>query len=240
MLLQPLAIVGLAIVATALIDGTRWLVVFVPLMALLVMWLAQAIHAHQRAVALGGAPGGELQVALFLPLVLTVLTTFWLVGGRHGSPSATVEAYMAAWKADRPDAAQPLFAGPYPEQTIADDWRAQKAAITAAIERARSSYGSASGLDPARPFDNLRVRELDDVEEGQAGFVFEIVRSERFQTTVLGIVPTAGQRTVIVKQVLRIMLSEHATPSTVPLVPLPSSAWQIDAMYGPDIPQARD
>ena len=109
MALQPLAIAALLIVGAQLIDGTRWVIVFPPLAAILAFWMAQAIHAHRRAVELGAKPGGEMQAALFLPVAVGVLTVFWLIGGRHGSPAATLEAYVVALLSGKSDAAANLY-----------------------------------------------------------------------------------------------------------------------------------
>src|SRR6188474_346312 len=100
MALQPLVIVGLLMVAVQLIDGTRWVLAF---------RVAQAIHAYRKAVELGAKPGGELQAALFLPVAVGVLTLFWLIGGRHGSPTATLEAYAVAFLTGKPEAAAHLY-----------------------------------------------------------------------------------------------------------------------------------
>lgn len=182
--LQPLAICAVALVALALIDGTRWLAVFVPVVVLLGVWLGQAIHAHRRAIALGAAPGGELQIAAFLPLALTALTLFWLVGGRHGSPAATVESYMAAWLDGRAEIAAGLFTAPRGAADVAAAWQTDAQAIAARIADGRAIYGAVSGLDPAQPFDSLRVSLLDSSGQS-ARFVVEIVRAERFETTFL-------------------------------------------------------
>lgn len=228
-LLQPLAIGGLLIAAWQLIDGTRWLVVFVPLVTLLVVWVGQAVHAHRRAIALGGAPGGELQLALFLPFAFTLLTAFWLVGGRHGSPASTVEAYMDAWQAGRPDIAMALLATPRPMSEVADDWQWAMGIITNEVETGRGLYGVASGLDPERPFNSLRVIQSDRPAE-PVRFVVQVVRSERFDTTILGLIPTAGQRTVLVEQVLWIDLVEVNQSPQGALLALPSSVWRINGI----------
>lgn len=218
-LLQIVAIVGLLFAAWQLIDGTRWLVVFVPLVALLVVWVGQAVHAHRRAIALGGAPGGELQLAVFLPFAFAALTAFWLVGGRHGSPASAVEAYMDAWVGNRPDVAVTLFATSGGNADgLAQMWTEQRSWLTAASQDARDTYGVTSGLDPARPFNSLRVTQTSDTR-----FAVELVRSERHQTTILGFIPTAGQRTVVVAQVVSIIVVEQPVEGW-----LPSSVWRID------------
>jgi hypothetical protein len=218
-LLQPLAIAGLLFVAWQLIDGTRWLAVFLPLIALLVFWVGQAVHAHRRAIALGAAPGGELQLALFLPVVLAVVSAFWLVGGRHGSPASAVEAYMEAWQASRPDVAVGLFGSGGPAQAdLAASWDEQRAWLTSAIQSGRSRFGPTSGLDPARPFASLRVSQT-----GPNAFTIELVRSEAYQTTLLGFIPTAGQRTVVIAPLAVVTVVEQ--PDTDGW--LQTSTWRI-------------
>lgn len=217
--LQPLAIGVLLFAAWALIDGTRWLDVFVPLVVLLVFWIGQAAHAHRRAIALGAGPGGELQLALFLPFALAVVTAFWLLGGRHGSPAATVEAYMEAWQSGRPDIAVALYG--YPAADVSDItalWSDERAWLESAIANGQQTYGAASGLDPERPFNSLRVRQIS-----ATSFAVELVRSERFETTLLGVIPTAGQRTVVVGPVMIVSVVEERTSDGW----LQSSAWRI-------------
>ncbi len=205
LLLQPVALAGLAFAAWQLIDGTRWLAVFLPLVALIVFWIGQAVHAHRRAVALGATPGGELQLAFVLPVVLAVVSAFWLVGGRHGSPASAVEAYMAAWEAGRPDVAVGLYGdGVDQPSELSAFWEELRSKLTAAVSSGRATYGPTSGLDPERPFRSLRV-----IQTGTASFTVELVRSESYQTTLLGFIPTAGQRTVVVEPVLSINVIEQ-------------------------------
>ena len=237
-IVQVLAIADVLIIGPQLIDTTLWLLLFLPIVVLAVVWVGQAVNAHRRAFALGGAPGGELQLALFLPLLLAVFTAFWLVGGRHGSAASTVEAYMEAWESNRPDIAVGLF--PYPDRSwgsidlarasIAAQWNSDLNNVSRLIDRNRAIYGPTSGLDPQHPFRSVRV------EEGQLnifsrsgsvrGFVIEVVRTEQFQTTLLGLIPTTGQRTVVVAPVAFIGVAEEAAaPGTM----LPLTVWKISS-----------
>lgn len=222
-LLQPLAIVGWLFAAWQLIDGTRWLAVFVPLVLLLVLWVGQAVHAYRRALALGGAPGGELQLALFLPLALALFTAFWLLGGRHGSAAATVEAYMEAWQANRPELAASLYRDvPNDPTEVIAFWQDERIRMTNAIAQGQTLYGPTSGLDPDEPFNSLRV-----TQHGPTTFDVEIVRSETFQTTLLGLVQTSGQRTVVVAPLMTVTVVETPAASNFWL---PSTEWRIDSV----------
>lgn len=229
-LLQPLSIAAVVLVAVQLIDGTRWLIVLPPLAALLIVWLAQAIHAHQRATELGARPGGELQAALFLPIAVTVLTAFWLVGGRHGSPAATLEGYVVAWMSERAETASSLYVRPVPPGDLGATWAGQFAYLTDRVGLLAGRFGPASGLDPARPFDNLRFRDPVATGPGRQMVGIDIVRRQRVETMVLGIVPTAGQETVVVEQAGTITLSLVAQPAAdwLPFGRLPSFAWKIE------------
>jgi len=229
LLFQPLAMAGLLLVAVQLIDGTRRLVVFPPLAALLVVWLAQAVHAYRRAVELGAQPGGELQAGFFLPVAVAVLTLFWLVGGRHGSPTATLESYVLAWMSGRTDAASTLYVSPPAAEHLGATWEMQSAYLADRIGTLASQYGPTSGLDPARPFDNLRFSEPSPDGPGRQRVEIDIVRLQRVETMVLGIVPTAGQETVLVEQagVITLALTPQPPAEWLPFGRLESSSWRI-------------
>jgi hypothetical protein len=229
---QPVAILAVAVLAIGLLDGTRWLVVFPPLLALLVFWVAQAVDAHQRALKMGARPGGEISIVVLLPVALVLITLFWLLGGRHGSASATLQQYIEAWLRDKPAAAAELFATPHTADEISELWAAQEQALAIRIGGAYGTYGDASGLDPARPFDSLRFRDPVEAGDGRVSMVVELVRNERVQSTVLGIVPTAGQREVVVEREMTIWLEqqEQQPPSWLPFDGFDSMSWKISSI----------
>lgn len=237
LLLQPLAITGLLLVAVQLIDGTRWLVVFPPLAALLVVWLAQAVHAYRRAVELGASPGGELQAGLFLPVAVAVLTTFWLIGGRHGSPTATLEGYVLAWMSGKTDVASNLYVSPPTSGELGATWSLQSTYLNDRVATLASEFGPASGLDPDRLFDNLRFDEPVAAGPGRQTVEVDIVRLQRVETMVLGIVPTASQETVLVERAGTVTLALVRQPAIewLPFGRLESSSWRIEgvAIGGP-------
>lgn len=216
--------------AVQLIDGTRWLIVLPPLAALLVVWLAQAIHAYRRAVDLGARPGGELQAALFLPLAVTVLTVFWLIGGRNGSPAATLEGYVVAWISGKAETASSLYVTPVPAADLGLAWAGQYAYLSDRVGLLVAQFGPASGLDPERPFDNLRFRDPVAVGPGRQTVDVDIVRRQRVETMVLGIVPTASQETVVVERAGTITLSlvEQPAQEWLPFGRLSSLAWKVE------------
>jgi hypothetical protein len=222
-------------VATALatlrfVDGTRWLAVFPLLAALVAIWLVQAVHAHRLALERGRAPGGELKVMLFLALAALVLTGYWLVGGRHGSPSATLGAYLEAWRAGRPEAAATLFVNDQQPELLRATWADQDGRLRAAVAAAAAVHGREAGLDATRPFDSLRFTETDDERiPGSATIAVDLVRLQRVESEVLGIIPTASQQTVVVarEMVIRFALVPQPALDWLPRGVLESFSWQI-------------
>jgi hypothetical protein len=228
--LQPLSITLVLLVCVQLIDGTRWLLLFPPLAALLAVWLGQAIHAYRRAVELGAKPGGEMQAALFLPVAVAVLTGFWLVGGRHGSPTATLESYVVAWMSGRADAAAGLYVQPPTHDALGQSWSAQLAHLAARVQDLSNEFGPTSGLDPTQPFDSLRFNEPSSAGTGRQVVEVDIVRRQRVETMLLGLVPTASQETVVVERAgtIDLALVEQPAPAWLPVGSLQSFAWRIE------------
>jgi hypothetical protein len=231
-LLQPVAIAAVALIAVQLIDGTRWLLVFPPLVALIVTWLGQAVHAYRRAIELRWPPGGEMQVALFLPVAVAALTTFWLIGGRHGSPTATLESYVLAWMSGRVEAASGLWVTPPASDGVGQTWSTHSAYLSARIAALAAQFGTTSGLDPDQPFDSLRFAEPAAAGAGRQDVQVDIVRRQRVETTILGIVPTASQETVVIERAgtITLALVDQPAISWLPIGRLPSVAWRIEAV----------
>ena len=231
MVLQPIAIIAWLVVAIQLIDGTRWLVTFPPLAALVVAWMAQAIHAYREAVDLGAQPGGQLQAALFLPVAVTALTLFWLVGGRHGSPTATVEGYVISWVSGRSQLASRMYITPPTPEQLESTWATQSEYLGGRVTALAAQYGPTSGLDPEQPLDNLQFSDPVAQADGRQVVTVEIVRSQQVETMILGFIPTASQETVVVEPAgaITVTLIEQPTQDWLPGPGrLNSSAWLIE------------
>jgi hypothetical protein len=234
---QVMAVAALFLVAPALIQGSRWIVLFPALLLIIVVWVAQAIHAHQQALAVGSAPGGELQIVWLLPLIALAVTAFWLVGGQHASPAATLQQYVAAWRTDRPATAARLFGESVDEAALAAAWLRHEQHLSRRVAAAATSFGSFSGLDARQPFNGLRFVEIaegrtDDV----AVFAIEITRRERIETTLFGLLPTATQQTVVVERIglVRVRAHREAPPPWLPAPELlPSRIWLVDEVELP-------
>lgn len=229
---QPVAIAAVALLAVSLIDGTRWLIVFPPLLLLLVFWVVQAVDAHQRALKMGAQRGGEISIVILLPVALVLITAFWLFGGRHGSATSTIQEYIEAWLRNRPEAAATLFATPRTADEISRLWAAEREALVSDIRGAQGSFGDESGLDPDRPFGSLRFRDPVAAGDGRVSMVVELVRNERVETTVLGIIPTAGQQEVVVEREMTIWLEQQPQDAApwLPLGGLSNAVWKISAV----------
>lgn len=190
-----------------LIDGTRWMIVFPALMLFIAVWLGQAIDAQRRAIELGARPGGEMQVTIVLPVLVGLVSAFWLVGGDNGSAASTLRDYVAAWRGGGAQHAVGLFHQSPGADALGATWAAHDALLAERVENAARTFGSGSGIDPARPFNSLRMLEQDSSSSAERVIVdVEIVRRQRVETLLLGIIPTASQQTVVVERLGTITL----------------------------------
>lgn len=230
---QILAIADWLIIAAQLIDTTLWLVLFVPLVVIAVVWVGQAVGAYRRALAIGGTPGGEFQLAFFLPVLLAAFSSFWIVGGHGATPASTVEAYMEAWESNRPDLAVGLFPASdraWATSYLPAQWQSDVNRISTMVEQNRASFGPSSGLDPEHPFLSLRVEQVPQAPSFggplpvQPAFEVQVVRTEQFSSSLLGLIPTTGERTVVVAPVLYLELA--AQPAATGTV-VHADAWRI-------------
>ena len=230
--LELISLVLLAMLAMLLIEGTRWLAVLLAVIGFIVAWIAQALDAHRRALAAGGAAGGEMQLAALLPIVVGLLGGFWLVGGYLGSPAATLQHYVSAWQAGQPSEALALLDEPVDGAALGAEWSAGRQQLEMLVDAAARRYGSQSGLDPRLPFNSLRFEEVvAERRAGRAVIAVYLVRRERFETELFGIIPTAAQRTIAVRQLGVVRL--HAEPAPTPAwwpatIGNPSRVWLID------------
>jgi hypothetical protein len=100
------------------------------------------------------------------------------------------------------------------------------------ITAAYATYGDESGLDPDHPFDNLRFRDPVSSGDGRVSMVVELVRNERVATTVLGVIPTAGQQEVTIERDMTIWLEQQpdTPPPWLPFSGLESYSWKISSI----------
>ena len=227
LVLQPLAIAAVVVAAVVMLDGTRWIAILPAIALVLVIWIGQAVHAHMRAITLGAAPGGELQMAWLLPLVVAAVTTFWLLGGHQSSAGATLREYVDAWRSGQAPAAAQLFTQPVDAADLSAAWLGQASYLEQQISKAADLYGPTSGLDPAVPFSGLRFSQLAADEGADTAVIaVDIVRNQRIETTLFGIIPTASQVTLPVARAGTIEL--RAVPAPGPdWLPVPLQAGRV-------------
>ena len=217
------ALVG-GLVTLGATNAAGWL--FIGLVAFFAAWGAQAVAAYRRAVALGGRPGGAVGILGLAPAAVIVFTGYWLLAGSAGSPAATLQRYVSAWRDDRPELAAALFQAPREPAAVKLEWRAQEAYLRSRLLELTATLGPASGLDPDRPFAAL-VFDFPEAA-GPSGeppgplrpgttsrAVVEIIRRETVRESFFGLVPTAAQRTVIVERIGEVVLRAESPLTAV-------------------------
>lgn len=198
--LEAAALAVIAVAYLALAEGSRWLLVFVLLVAALAVWGAQAVDAYREAVRRGGRPGGAIQLLALMPVVILSTTGLLLVGGGSATPAATVQRYVSAWQADRPDAATGLFVQPPDADLLRASWRGEGGSMAERLKELLGVYGPSSQIDPTQPFANLRfaypggTNDSDSAEGAEIEIV--AVRAVTVDTQLFGIFPVASQQTV--------------------------------------------
>ncbi len=234
--LQVLSVGGFLLLAGALIDGSRWILLLPLLLLVILAWVAQAVHAHHEAIRRGASPGGELHVFWMLPAVVVGVTGFWLIGGPHSSPEAALREYVESWRWSRPAAAAAMFREPLGADTLTGAWATHDAHLTERVRDAFARFGPSSGLDSRRPFNALRFVEATELRTADSAvFAVQITRRQRIETTLFGLLPTASQETVVVEEVGRVEVRAHAVPrpAWLPEGPLGSSTWLIESVEMP-------
>lgn len=193
-------------------EGSQSIGVFIFLVVFIALWGAQAVAAHRRALALGGKPGGAIQLLALVPAVILAVTGFWFVGGTSGSPAATLQRYVSAWQEGRPDRARDLFVTPSDNAAVAAGFRAGDEALHKRLEELRAALGPDSGIDPSNPFSSLAFDYApgDGPRHGAASASIEvqIVRRVSVPTTLFGLFPAATQESVPVARFAHVILRE--------------------------------
>lgn len=234
--LQVAAVAGFAVLASVLIQGSRWIVLLPLLLLLVIAWVAQAVDAYRAAIVRGAAPGGELGIAWLLPVVVAGVTAFWLLGGAHSTPEATLQEYVEAWRWSRPTVAATLFREPVPAETLTGSWADHDAHLTDRVRDAVAAYGVSSGLDSGRPFNALRFVELPEQRTAdRAVFEVQITRRQRTETMLFGLLPTAAQETVVVEVIGRVEIRAHEVAGSewLPSGSLGARLWLIEDVQMP-------
>jgi hypothetical protein len=231
-LLLILEIVWLAALAAslALLPTDLWLVCYALLAGFILAWVGQAIAAYRRARAVTGRSTGAGWLLAVAPVVIVLLTGFWLVAGATSSPSATFQRYVEAWQSGDAAAAASLFVEPEDAARLAEDWEAEGLGMAERI-RALADADPDWELDREHPERNLRF----DYQPGSplAGtdrvtFDVQVVRRVTVPTTFLGLVPASRSETMVVDTIGHADLVRR--PLTGPLAFTGASLWLIDGV----------
>ncbi|MBA2255235.1 MAG: hypothetical protein H0W07_08985 [Chloroflexi bacterium] len=201
--LQAASVAGISVLATALLESDRDILVFLAVVGYLVVWAGQAVDAHRRAELLGGAPGGAIQILVLAPAAIAALTLFWLVGGSAGSPAAVLQRYVTAWKQDQPAVGRGLFLVPPEPGELGAIWTDQSAYLAMRLTALQSSLGSGSGIDPRQPWTSLLFVPIEPASDATGTGVvvpapdtvigIQIVRQVTVRGSFFGLFPTASQ-----------------------------------------------
>ncbi len=225
---QVIAVAAL-VLAVPHAAGTSASLVYLGVATVVLAWAGIAVHAWHRArrrrLALGADAGGGAEDLLWLaPVALVLGAGFWVVSGSGADPVLTLDAYLADWRAGAADAAAGRWASLDP-QSMREGWSRQEAALRNAALRVAAGEPAAE-VDPPRPHDGLRWREIGGSESGGRVFAAEFVRTEAVRTELFGILPTTSQRLTAVETVGRAELRPVSLPgSGGPLGPV--VAWRL-------------
>jgi hypothetical protein len=218
-------------VSLALLPTDRWLLVYGLLTGFIIAWVGQGITAYRRARALSGQSSGAAWLLVLAPVVIVLLTGFWLVGGATASPAATFQRYVDAWEGGHPDDATALFSAAPGRQDLADEWQAQHAWISGRVG-ALAAASPEWSLDEENPEANLRFTQSSAAATGsgtdQARFDIQIVRQVTVPTTFLGLLPATQTETRVVETIGSASLVR--TPLDGPLSFLQPSVWLIESV----------
>jgi hypothetical protein len=190
---------GLGLSVT-LLPTDRWLICYALLAGFILVWVAQGIAAYRAARTRSGRTSGAGWLLAIAPVVIVLLTGFWLVAGATSSPASTFERYVGAWQEGDPVAAAHLFAEPIDAAALGDAWERQDRGMAGRIG-ALADADPGWELDRQHPERNLRF----DYHPGDpvAGadvvrFDIQVIRRISVPTTFFGLVPASRSETRVV------------------------------------------
>jgi hypothetical protein len=215
-------------VSLALLQTDRWLISYALLTSFILAWVAQAIAAYGRARRVSGRTSGAGWLLAVSPVVIALLTGFWLVAGSLSSPASTFERYVGAWQAGTPGAAAALFADAPDPVRLAADWMADDREVRDRI-RALADADPSWDLDREHPERNLRFdyHAGDPVPGAQrVRFDVHVVRQVSVPTSFFGLMPATRQETRVVDTVGQVDLLRRSISG--PLAFTGASVWLIE------------
>jgi hypothetical protein len=223
-------------VSLALLQTDRWLISYALLIGFILAWVAQAIAAYRRARRVSGRTSGAGWLLAVSPVLIALLTGFWLVAGALSSPAATFERYVGAWRAGNPDAAAALFAEAPDPVRLAAEWTADDRGVMERI-RALADADPRWDLDREHPERNLRFDyHAGDPVPGadRVRFDVQIVRRVSVPASFFGLMPATRQETRVVDTVGQVDLLRRDLGG--PLAFTGASVWLIERVVFEDVP----
>jgi hypothetical protein len=216
------------LVSLALLPTDRWLITYALLSGFILVWIGQAIAAYRRARRLTGRTSGAGWLLGVAPVVIALLTGFWLVAGAESSPASTFERYVGAWREGDSGAAARLFAEPPDIFQLETAWEAQDRSVVGRIGRLAEADPGWE-LDREHPERNLRFDyHPGDLLAGvdHVRFDVQVVRRVQVPTSFFGVVPATRSETRVVDTVGQVDVVR--LPLTGPLAFTGASVWLIE------------
>lgn len=220
------------VVALPLLPTDRWLLAYGLLAGFIVAWFAQAVAAYRLAGARLGHGSGAGWLLAIAPVVIALLTGFWLFAAGNESPAATFQRYVGAWRHGDAAAAASLFAQPLDSGMVKATWERQERLISQRIA-ALADADPEFSLDRVNPETNLRF-DLHDPGNGPATavgrvqFDVHVVRQVTVPSTVLGIVTASRTEIRVVETIGQALLVRR--PLQGALAATGAGAWFIESM----------
>jgi hypothetical protein len=129
-----------------------------------------------------------------------------------------------------------LFVEAPTEAHLEATWRAHSNHIHQRVAETAAVHGPMSGLDPSDPFAGLRFVEVGEQTTADTTVVaIDIVRRQRVETTLFGLIPTATQETVLVERAGLVYLRAlpASLPEWLPAGRPPPRVWRIEEVILP-------
>lgn len=232
LLAAEVAWVAVFVASLGLLSTDRWIVCYALLAGFVVAWLAQAIWAYRLAHARDPRSNGAAWLLALAPVLIVLLTGFWLFAGSLASPAATFERYVGAWQHHDATDAVGLFANPPLAVALAADWRTEDQAIATRVARLAAADRRLD-LDTVHPQANLRfvLGASPPTPGGDATvrrFDIQIVHQVSVPGSFLGILPASHTETRVLEVVGSAVLVRQSPGGLADAIG--ASEWRIQAV----------
>jgi hypothetical protein len=222
-LLEILWIAAL-VLSVGLLPTDEWVVCYLLLAAFIVIWVGQAIWAYRVARRISGKTTGAAWLLAAAPVLIIVLTGFWLIAGALSSPAATFQRYVGAWQHDDVKAAAPLFATPELYAQMTARWGSEDKLISERVEALNEATPDLN-LNAQDPRSNLRFVE-QPISAESASFEVQVVHDVSVPGTFLGFIPASRTETQVLAVLGHVTLGRY--PIDGYLADTGAGIWQIN------------